>query len=1731
MDVFELRERLVADYGDYTRSFLQFSDQRIAGKIKDELDAGLLWPEPLIQLNPSYEPGGLIDELVEKGLLHPGCSAIFRRGKDEEPGGEGLRLHRHQVDAIEAARRDESYVLTTGTGSGKSLAYIVPIVDSILREPSDGIKAIVVYPMNALANSQKNELSKFLKAGLRSDQQHVTFDRYTGQESDEDREAIIANPPDILLTNYVMLELLLTRPRERRLIEAAADLRYLVFDELHTYRGRQGADVALLIRRLRAATGSQRLRYIGTSATLAASGTLEEQRVQVAPTASAIFGVPIATTGVIGETLRRATHRPRPDSPDWLRALAQRASGAGAEPASPAELRSDPLAAWVEATLGLVEAANEEGRLVRATPRPIRGEFGAARELSAITGVDEVQCETAIRGVLELGQRLRDEATGAPLLAFRLHQFLSRGDAVYASIGPAAERFVTTQAQQLDPTNPSRIGVLLPLVFCRECGQDYYAVAREREVPGAPFEGRLLSDTVKEEDTAKGFLFINEAETWPREGDDPYDALPEDWLEDHPTRVRRVKSTFRERMPEHLTVGPDGVVGAGDGIAAVFVPAPFRFCLTCGVAYDARQSSDMGKLTTLGSGGRSSATSLLSLTTIKQLRAEGDLEPHARKLLAFTDNRQDASLQAGHFNDFVQVGMLRNGLHKAALDAAAEGGLQHDKLPERVTSALDLPMDVYAQDPTVRFIAREETERALRDLVAYRLYRDLERGWRVTAPNLEQTGLLEIRYDALDDLVSAEDVWSPLHSALSLATPDKRRAAAQVLLDYLRRTLAIQVEYLNATWQSQLRLRSTQYLLPPWALEEEERLEVAAVAYPRSQRPNDSQGQRYVSGRSGMGRYVARNLTPAGHAPLKTEEREAVIRDLFEALRIAGLVARVDEPATPGEVGGYQLKAAGIRWVGRAPTDAKPYNDPLRVPRAPASGHRANEFFVRFYTQTAAGNAGIEAKEHTAQVPGEERIKREERFRTGALPILYCSPTMELGVDISELNVVGLRNVPPTPANYAQRSGRAGRSGAPALVFNYCAWGSPHDQYFFRRPAEMVGGQVRPPRLDLTNEDLIRSHIHAIWLAETNLDLKSSLADLLELDGDPPELQIKESVRDAINSDVARRRARDKARAVIASLQGIEDADWFTDGWLDQVLAAAPARFDAACERWRDLYQSAWSNRASQHALIGDRSRTVQERNRAKLVREQAEAQLKLLTGEGDESRFQSDFYSYRYFASEGFLPGYSFPRLPLSAFIPGRRGASGRNEYLSRPRFLAISEFGPRSIVYHEGSRYRITQVLLPAERSDDNKLPTDRIKHCEACGYLHRIVGSEPGLDICENCGSALPNTLDKLFRLRNVMTRRQDRITSDEEDRQRQGFEIRTAVRFPIHDGLPAAHKSTVNRADEHLADLTFAPSTSIWRINVGWRRRANKERLGFLLDTERGYWATNQTELDDTEDAMSKSQEVVIPFVEDTRNVLLLTPRPTPTDKGMASLSAALKAAIQAEYQLEDMEMAVEPLPSEGERRLLLFYEAAEGGAGVLRRLAEEPGALAAVARRALDLCHFDPSGEDFHRAPGAKDDCAAACYDCLMSYGNQRDHPLLDRFEVRDALLALAGSSVEASASYRAPSAHFDALRRAAESTLERAWLDALHARGYRMPETSQRVVAGANARPDFLYDDMQVAVFVDGPVHDYPDVQERDAAAQSRLEDLGFFVIRFGADQRDWASIFEANPGVFGRRP
>lgn len=588
MNVFELRNRLIEDYSAYVTSFISIRDPRIRDRVEQDMGEGLLWPEPRIGLNPSFAEGAWIDDLVRQGVLDGECGKIFRIKPIPHDLGTGLKLHKHQLDAVHAAQARRNYVLTTGTGSGKSLGYLVPIVDRVLRaERRPGIKAIVVYPMNALANSQTQELQKFLGHGYPDRKGPVTFRRYTGQEKDEERQQILADPPDILLTNYVMLELILTRVDERKLIQAAKGLWFLVLDELHTYRGRQGADVALLVRRTRDACEALNLQHVGTSATMATSGTFEAQRQDVARMASLIFGAPVAPEDVIGETLRRATPEPDRGDPAFRQALTERLTDPGAGP--PQEFQAfiqDPLSCWLESAFGLTMEA-ESGRLLRAEPRPIGGPEGAAAELAQLTGVAPSRCIQGIQEQLLAGYAMRQPDTGFPVFAFRLHQFISRGDTVYASVEPEEERYLTVYPQRYVPGDRARL--LFPLTFCRECGQEYYTVRLIEEPTGSRIEGRAFDAKPIEAAGTLGYLYLSTPEPWSLSPD----KLPDDWLEAGDTG--RVKYHLREAIPRELQVAPDGRI-ASDGLKVHSLPMPFRFCLRCGTAHFGRARSDFPKL-------------------------------------------------------------------------------------------------------------------------------------------------------------------------------------------------------------------------------------------------------------------------------------------------------------------------------------------------------------------------------------------------------------------------------------------------------------------------------------------------------------------------------------------------------------------------------------------------------------------------------------------------------------------------------------------------------------------------------------------------------------------------------------------------------------------------------------------------------------------------------------------------------------------------------------------------------------------------------------------------------------------------------------------------------------------------------------------------------------------------------------------------------------------------------
>lgn len=543
------------------------------------------------------------------------------------------------------------------------------------------------------------------------------------------------------------------------------------------------------------------------------------------------------------------------------------------------------------------------------------------------------------------------------------------------------------------------------------------------------------------------------------------------------------------------------------------------------------------------------------------------------------------------------------------------------------------------------------------------------------------------------------------------------------------------------------------------------------------------------------------------------------------------------------------------------------------------------------------------------------------------------------------------------------------------------------------------------------------------------------------------------------------------------------------------------------------------------------------DRQQAERRRGEARNQLTLLRND-DRDMGATDFYSYRYLASEGFLPGYSFPRLPLAAFIPARRGGRVDGDFLQRPRFLAISEFGPGSLIYHEGARYEVTRVQLPRDPGETSSSGaiTETAKRCEACGYHHTVA---VGTDTCVHCGEVLGATQYGLLRLQTVFTRRRERISSDEEERRRSGFEIETSFRFVDRDGRLSRTTAQATTSGAPLLDLVHGDAAEMRVANVGRRRRKIPSDRGFWLDLAEGRWLSDKQAADSTVDTDGlegdmqdvKRKEKVTPYVEDSRNILVLRLTAPVTETVSVTLRAALERAIEAEFQLEDSELTNLELPDLEQRGRMLLTEAAEGGAGVLSRLVEEPDALARVARRALEIAHYDPDTlDDLGHAPGARERCEKGCYDCLLSYGNQYEHTLIDRHSVVSLLNELAKATVVAGAGGRTRNQQQSWLSKLGDSSLEKKFVDYLTDRGHRLPDDAQRTVPDATARPDFVYDldGSPVAIFVDGPVHDDPHQAQRDTGAGERLEDRGWSVVRVRYDD-DWPALLAKYEWIFGK--
>jgi len=631
--------------------------------------------------------------------------------------------------------------------------------------------------------------------------------------------------------------------------------------------------------------------------------------------------------------------------------------------------------------------------------------------------------------------------------------------------------------------------------------------------------------------------------------------------------------------------------------------------------------------------------------------------------------------------------------------------------------------------------------------------------------------------------------------------------------------------------------------------------------------------------------------------------------------------------------------------------------------------------------------------------------------------------------------------------------------------------------------------------------------------------LGSSIDEIVDLGlkDYPLQTNVKEQIQ--LSDERLKRCFADVKEILSRCGHDLAENSWYNDEWLMAVLRGAPKDFDTSFQRFRELFKSAdqlWEDANNQMRFP---SRDKDKMDRAKNQRMEAERQKNLLCNHTAKKE-ESDFYPYRYLGSEGFLPGYNFPRLPIRAFIPS---SSNEGEFISRPRFLAITEFGPQAFLYHEGTKYQVRRLTPPPGGLASLR---KEAKVCTNCGYFH----TDAKRDLCDNCGVALDATTSEvvsLLEMTNVSATRRHKITSDEEERQRWGYDLSSHFSFaPGPDGKKRIVEGEVLDSNSApMLRLTYAPAASLFRINHGWRIQREKS---FHIDMATGDWMkTPSMEESDSEPNTSIQPEAVKLFVRDTMNLLLVnfTGEEEVPDAILASFQYALQRGIETVFQIDEAEIASERIGT-GNHRAILFWEASEGGVGVLKRLVTEQETLRQVAVAALERCHFNPETLE---EDGVAEDCSHACYECLLSFKNQRDYRKLDRHLLPIILSRLSKSTSFVKKENRNYDEQYQWLYEQTDpqSNLERQFLDQLYQTKRRLPDGAQERLADYYSEPDFIYDP-NILIFCDGSVHDFEDQMRVDEESRIGLRDKGYRIIVIRYD-KDLEEQIKAHEDIFGK--
>ena len=1078
MDAIGTSALLSATYRRYLRSLLPVRDPALAAALAGCIAASpLLTKGPLLEATPPYRTGATLRDLIGEGVLDPAFARL---------GGPALPLDRplysHQEQALRKAAAGRNLVVATGTGSGKTESFLLPVLSALTAEHAagtlgPGVRVLLLYPMNALANDQLRRLRRLL-----TDAPQITFGRYTGDTPERTAEGVSLyeslnpgeprlpnellsrhemrdTPPHLLLTNYAMLEYLLLRPADMELFEGkhGGHWRFVVLDEAHVYDGAKAEEVGMLLRRLRERVG-RRLGH-ATFQAIATSATVGGHPQAVTDFAAKLFDAPFewVDDDLARQDLVGAQRVDIPAGPLWgpLGPAGYLGLAASADPAAALVDRAadDPVAAGLGGDAALL-LAHEQAMarlriLLAASPRPFTD---LAAEV--FTGVDGPRAEAALAALVSAGAKVHD-GTGSPVLSARYHLFARATEGAFTCLTPGGPHVSLARHEIC----PDCSGAVFEFGCCKRCGAVHLCGSVERGSGGERFTSRAVRP-----DRRTWLLLDASTETA-----DEDDEILERAATADATDARDAMLCGRCGAVHMVATATGHMVAAAARAAPCGCPAaglrPVRRlatrsgtpngCLACG----ARGAG----LVRLFESGNEAAAAVLATALYQALPPDEELAGRpggGRKLLTFSDSRQAAAFFAPYLESshalVQQRRLIMDGLARAT---ARDADATVDDLIEETAAAAGRA-GVFSRRESRQGRRREAARWVLRELVALD-----ER------QSLEGLGLLRVG-------LGADPSWRPPAPLLDLGLSAHE---CVLLLTELLRTVRLQ----------------------------------GALTMPEEVDPADEmfdprRGPIYVRGDGAEARlrvlswlptrgvnkrldYLRRLLAAVGEPGSGMDARD-VLAGCWRALCSApdgwlhptalprlGRVHQVDHTWLTLSGGGSdvwrcslcrRVTTAALRGV--CPTLG--CTGELVPARPDDDGH-----YRALYRQTEP--VPLVAREHTAQWTGLEAADIQQRFLAGEVNVLSCSTTFELGVDVGALSAVLLRNMPPTTANYIQRAGRAGRrSGTAALVLTYAQRRS-HDLSRYQAPESMLTGQVRAPYVPLGNPRIDRRHAHSVALA------------------------------------------------------------------------------------------------------------------------------------------------------------------------------------------------------------------------------------------------------------------------------------------------------------------------------------------------------------------------------------------------------------------------------------------------------------------------------------------------------------------------------------------------------------------------------------------------------------------------------------------------------------------------